>query len=115
VSRFKVFGLYKIEQTSNGFIVWQRNYDGSWERQYFLIYQPHKFPESMKQLVNIIRHPHNQALRAKALSAGQPHLTAGLARGWKIDPHHEWQRIERRFESQQEYQMLLKEYFGIVL
>jgi len=107
---------YKIEQTSNGFIVWQRNYDGSWERQYFFDIQPHKFPEEYEAACQYHQTSHNQALRAKALSAGQPHLTARVSlEDGRLILTTNGQRIERRFESQQEYQMLLKEYFGIVL
>jgi len=35
---------YRVEQTPSGYITWQRNYDGSWERQYFFNLQPHNFP-----------------------------------------------------------------------
>src|SRR5688572_12023311 len=35
---------YRLEQTSDGYITWQKNYDGSWERQYFFDLQPRDFP-----------------------------------------------------------------------
>src|SRR5512143_2252437 len=39
---------YRLEQLPDGFVVWQRNYDGSWERHYFFDLQPHEFPEEYK-------------------------------------------------------------------
>ena len=35
---------YRIEKTTDGFITWQRNYDGSWIRLYFFDLQPRSFP-----------------------------------------------------------------------
>src|SRR5512133_828868 len=36
---------YRLEETSSGFVTWQKNYDGSWEKQYFFDLHPHRFPE----------------------------------------------------------------------
>src|ERR1044071_4417185 len=36
---------YRIDQAQDGYIVWQKNYSGIWERQYFFNLQPHRFPE----------------------------------------------------------------------
>ena len=35
---------YCLEQTTDGYITWQKNYVGSWEREYFFDLQPRKFP-----------------------------------------------------------------------
>ncbi len=35
---------YRLEQSADGYIAWQRNYDGSWERLYFFDLKPHNFP-----------------------------------------------------------------------
>ncbi len=36
---------YRLEQSADGFIVWQRDYDGTWERQYFFDLTPRRFPD----------------------------------------------------------------------
>jgi len=35
---------YRLEQAPGGHIVWQRDYDGTWEREYFFDLQPRSFP-----------------------------------------------------------------------
>src|SRR6185503_12981310 len=35
---------YRLDQTIEGFITWQKNYDGLWERQYFFDLQSRAFP-----------------------------------------------------------------------
>src|SRR6266508_49777 len=35
---------YRLEPISDGYITWQENYDGSWERQYFFDLQSRTFP-----------------------------------------------------------------------
>ena len=36
---------YRLEEIPNGYVMWQRNYDGSWEQQYFFDDQPRTFPQ----------------------------------------------------------------------
>ncbi len=36
---------YRLERNSGGYIAWQRNYNGTWERLYFFDLTPHRFPE----------------------------------------------------------------------
>jgi N-hydroxyarylamine O-acetyltransferase len=36
---------YRLEQAGKGYIAWQKNYDGSWEREYFFDLLPRRFPE----------------------------------------------------------------------
>src|SRR5512139_740329 len=36
---------YRVERLQDGYAIWQRNYDGSWERHYFFDLQPYEFPE----------------------------------------------------------------------
>ncbi len=35
---------YRLEKNTGGYIVWQRNYDGTWKRQYFFELTPRRFP-----------------------------------------------------------------------
>ena len=36
---------YRLEKAGDGYITWQRNYDGSWEREYFFDLAPRSFPK----------------------------------------------------------------------
>ena len=36
---------YRLEQTPDGYVVWQKSYASEWERQYIFDLQPHHFPE----------------------------------------------------------------------
>jgi N-hydroxyarylamine O-acetyltransferase len=82
---------YKLEKTAgpDGYIVWQKNYDRSWERQYFFDLQPRSFPMDYESRVS--------------LEDGRLILTK------------DGQRSERPIADQYEYQTLLKQYFGIPL
>jgi N-hydroxyarylamine O-acetyltransferase len=35
---------YRLEPSAGGYIAWQRDYDGTWERLYFFDLKPHDFP-----------------------------------------------------------------------
>ena len=36
---------YKLEQADGGYVMWQRDYDGKWNHQYFFDLKPRKFPD----------------------------------------------------------------------
>jgi N-hydroxyarylamine O-acetyltransferase len=107
---------YKIERASNGFIVWQKNYDGTWERQYFFDLQPHKFPEEYEAACRYHQTSPQSSFTRKSIISRATSLDSriSLEDGRLILTTH-GQRTERRLESQQEYQRLLKEYFGIAV
>lgn len=107
---------YKIEQTSNGFIVWQRNYDGTWERQYFFDLQPHKFPEEYESACQYHQTSPQSSFTRKSIISRATSLDSRVSlEDGRLILTTNGQRTERRFESQPEYEMLLKKYFGIVL
>jgi N-hydroxyarylamine O-acetyltransferase len=106
---------YKIEQASNGFIVWQKNYDSTWERQYFFDLQPHKFPEEYESACHYHQtSPQSSFTRGSIISQATPNGRVSLEDGRLILTTN-GQRTERLLESQEEYKLLLKEDFGIVL
>jgi N-hydroxyarylamine O-acetyltransferase len=106
---------YRLEQTSEGYITWQKNYDGSWERQYFFDLQPHNFPtEYQAACLYHQTSPKSSFTRASIISRATPDGRVSLESGRLIITTH-GQRKERLIVNQEEYQMLLKDLFEVVL
>jgi N-hydroxyarylamine O-acetyltransferase len=106
---------YRLEQVPDGFITWQRNYDGSWERHYFFDLQPHQFPEEYE--AGCLYHqtsPRSSFTRGSIISRATPAGRVSLEDGWLILTEN-GQRSTRPLENKQEYQKLLKEYFDMTL
>lgn len=106
---------YGLERTTDGYITWQKNYDGSWERQYFFDPQPHNFPAEYETAC--LYHqtsPKSSFTRASIISRATPDGRVSLEAGRLIITTH-GQRKERPIVNQEEYQMLLKDLFEVVL
>lgn len=106
---------YRIEQTSDGYVTWQRNYDGSWERQYFFDLQPHRFPEEYESAC--LYHqtsPQSSFTRSSIISRATPDGRVSLEQGRLILTEY-GQRTERPIESREEYDALLKQHFDLTL
>ena len=106
---------YKLEQTSEGYITWQKNYDGSWERQYFFDLQPHNFPADYESAC--LYHqtsPESSFTRGSIISKATPVGRVSLEAGRLIVTTN-GQRQERLVANQEEYQTLLKDLFGVIL
>ncbi|PWB75616.1 MAG: acetyltransferase [Anaerolineales bacterium] len=106
---------YRLEQTADGFIVWQKNYDGTWERQYFFDLEPHRFPDEYESAC--LYHqtsPRSSFTRGSIISRATPDGRVSLEDGRLIVTRN-GQRTERLLDSQDEYRALLKEHFGITL
>lgn len=106
---------YRLEQTSEGYITWQKNYDGSWERQYFFDLQPHNFPTDYESAC--LYHqtsPDSSFTHRRIISKATPDGRVSLEAGRLIVTTN-GQREERLVANQEEYQTLLKDHFGVVL
>jgi N-hydroxyarylamine O-acetyltransferase len=106
---------YRLEQTSDsaGYIVWQKNYDGSWERQYFFDLQPHRFPEEYESACWYHQtSPQSSFTRGSIISRATPEGRVSLEDG-RLILTKDGQRSDRPIESTDEYHMLLKQYFDI--
>jgi N-hydroxyarylamine O-acetyltransferase len=115
--REQVQGLraYRLEQTSEGYITWQRNYDGSWERQYFFDLQPHKFPTDYEPACLYHQNsPQSSFTRGSIISRATPQGRVSLDEGRLIMTQN-GQRSSRPLQNKDEYQILLKEYFDVTL
>lgn len=106
---------YRLEQTSEGYITLQKNYDGSWERQYFFDLQPHNFPTHYETAC--LYHqtsPDSSFTHRRIISKATPDGRVSLEAGRLIVTTN-GQREERLVANQEEYQTLLKDHFGVVL
>ena len=106
---------YRLEQVTEGFVVWQRNYDATWERHYFFDLQPHAFPDEYEAAC--LYHQSSPestftqwSIITRATEYGRVSLEAG-----RLIVTREGQRTERLLSSEEEYHALLKDHFGVVL
>lgn len=106
---------YRLERLPNGFVTWQRNYDGAWERHYFFDLQPHRFPEEYEPAC--LYHqtsPRSSFTRASIISRATPDGRVSLE-DRRLILTENGQRTERLIESKEEYERLLRKYFGVRL
>ena len=106
---------YRLEQTSDGYITWQKNYNGSWERQYFFDLQAHHFPEEYEAAC--LYHqtsPASSFTRGSIISRATPDGRVSLEAGRLILTKN-GQRSTHLLENEAEYHNLLQGHFGITL
>jgi N-hydroxyarylamine O-acetyltransferase len=104
---------YRLQKLPDGFITWQKNYDGSWQQQYFFDLQVHKFPEEYEAAC--LYHqtsPTSTFTRGSIISRATQEGRVSLEDGRLILTQN-GVRTERRIETQTEYEQLLKQHFGI--
>jgi N-hydroxyarylamine O-acetyltransferase len=106
---------YRLEQTQEGYVVWQKNYNEIWEPQYFFTLAPHRFPDEYESAC--LYHqtsPKSSFTRGSIISQATPHGRVSLQDNCLILTE-DGQRSERPVENKDEYGQLLKCYFGITL
>ena len=106
---------YRLEQTSDGYITWQKNYDGLWERHYFFDLEPRNFPTDYE--AGCLYHqtsPRSSFTRRSIISRATPNGRVSLEDGWLILTAN-GTREKRPVKDEEEYRALLKHYFGVVL
>ena len=106
---------YKLEPSSGGYVLWQRNYDKSWRREYIFDMQPRSFPRDYEAAC--LYHqtsPQSHFTRNSMISLAKPDGRVSLE-------EHEWtitkngEKSRHPVANAQEYNTLLKEHFGVVL
>lgn len=106
---------YRLEPRSDGYATWQKNYDGSWERQYFFDLQPHSFPADYE--AGCLYHqtsPNSSFTRNSIISRATSDGRVSLESDWLILTQ-KGKRSKRPVENEAEYSSLLKQYFDITL
>ena len=106
---------YRLEQLENGYATWQRNYDGSWERQYFFDLQPHQFPKEYESAC--LYHqtsPLSSFTRGSIISRATPDGRVSLEERRLITTTN-GEQTEQLVSNKQEYLALLQKHFGVFL
>jgi N-hydroxyarylamine O-acetyltransferase len=106
---------YRLEQTADGYVTWQRNYDGSWERRYRFDLAPRNFPaDYLSACLYHQTSPLSTFTRGSIISRATPEGRVSLEEGRLILTRH-GQRTERVVSDKVEYATCLKQYFDITL
>jgi len=106
---------YKLEQTSDGFVVWQKSYDGAWERQYFFDLESHSFPLEYTTACQYHQtSPKSSFTRGSIISKATPDGRISLEDKRLITTTNGI-KTEQTVTADKEYRSLLKEYFGVEL
>jgi N-hydroxyarylamine O-acetyltransferase len=104
---------YRVDEVDGGYIVSQRNYDGSWERQYFFDLQPHTFPEEYESGCTYHQtSPKSSFTHSSIISRATADGRVSLEDGRLIITKN-GERTIRPVRDPAEYQELLKQYFDI--
>lgn len=104
---------YRLEQTTDGYVTWQRNYSGTWERQYLFDLTPRSFPADYESAC--LYHqtsPLSSFTRGSIISRATPDGRVSLEEGRLILTRN-GQRSEQPVADKTEYEALLQEYFAI--
>jgi N-hydroxyarylamine O-acetyltransferase len=106
---------YRLEKGADGYVAWQRDYNGSWERQYFFDLQPRKFPSDYEAACRYHQtSPNSSFTRGPVISLARPDGRITLEQVRLIVTKN-GRRVESRVDGPQEFNALLKKHFGIVL
>ena len=106
---------YRLEKVTDGYVVWQRNYKGSWEHQYFFDLTPRNFPKEYESAcLYHQKSPQSGFTRSSIISRATSDGRISLENG-KLISTVNGQRSERSLKSKDEYCALLKEHFGVLL
>ncbi len=106
---------YRVEKLQDGYAIWQKNYDGSWDRHYFFDLQPHRFPEEYLSACNYHQtSPQSSFTRGSIISRATPDGRVSLEDGRLILTRNGL-RTERAVTSTDQNRALLQQYFGLTL
>jgi len=106
---------YRLEQISDGYVLWQKNYNGEWERQYFFDLQAHTFPEDY--LAGCQYHqtsPKSSFTRGNVISLATEDGRVSLEDNRLILTRNGI-RTELPVKSDREYRAFLNKHFGVIL
>ncbi len=106
---------YRLEETGEGFTVWQRDYAGTWERQYFFDLQPRSFPNDYAAACSYHQTSQQSSFTQRSIiSIATPDGRVSLEQNRLIITSN-GERRESPVTDDEEYNRLLKERFGVVL
>src|SRR3972149_6245560 len=106
---------YRLEHLPEGRILWQRNYAGTWQRQFFFDLQPRKFPSDYE--AGCVYHqtsPQSSFTGGSIVSIATPEGRVTLEEKWLIITK-DGRREEKTVANHEEHTLLMKEHFEIVV
>jgi N-hydroxyarylamine O-acetyltransferase len=105
---------YRIDREGDYYLLWQRDYDGTWERQYHFTLQPRRFSDFTEMCVYHQTSPKSLFVRKRicTLATAAGRVTLDEAR--LITTVH-GERSESTVTDETEYRRILEERFGVVL
>jgi len=105
---------YRLEHSAGGFISWQRDYDGAWERQYFFDLIPRRFPSDYEAGCSYHqKSPESSFTRHAVISRATRDGRITLEENKLITTRH-GERTEQPVAAE-DWRRLLSERFGVVL
>jgi N-hydroxyarylamine O-acetyltransferase len=105
---------YRLEAVEGGLDMWQREYNGKWQRQYFFDLMPRKFPDDYEATCHYHQtSPQSSFTRAAVISIATLEGRITLDQD-KLIVTEKGRRKERPV-SREERPYLLQKYFGVVL
>lgn len=106
---------YRLEGISEGYVVWQRDYDSSWSREYVFDTSARRFPEDYEAACLYHQQSPDSSFTHRGIaSIAVPEGRITLEEG-KLITTTLGRREERAIEGKREYDTLLRKHFGIVL
>jgi N-hydroxyarylamine O-acetyltransferase len=105
---------YRLESTNGGWIVWQKDYDQPWTRQYFFDLLPRAFPHDYEAACTYHqKSPQSSFTRGSVISRATANGRVTLEEG-KLIITENGKRSEQPVTGP-EWPRLLREHFGVVL
>ena len=106
---------YRLEQTSDGYVLWQKNYAGQWERQYFFDLQSHTFPKEYLAGCQYHQTSANSSFTYGSIISIATEDGRVFLENNRLIITRNGIRTELPIESDREYRAFLNEYFGVTL
>jgi N-hydroxyarylamine O-acetyltransferase len=106
---------YRLERKKDEYIVWQRNYDGRWDRLYFFDPQPRKFPEDYVSACLYHQTSPDSSFTTGSIISRATHDGRVSLEDGRLIVTRNGQREERPLKNRDEYHALLKQHFDVAL
>jgi len=105
---------YRLETTGNGYVTWQRDYEGNWRWLYFFDLTPRSFPSDYESAcLYHQRSPESSFTEKPVISRATSYGRVSLEQS-RLIVTHEGRRTEKPVGAEQ-WSGLLNEHFGVVL
>jgi N-hydroxyarylamine O-acetyltransferase len=105
---------YRIEHDAAGRWVWERDYDGTWARQYRFDVQPRQLSDFAPMCVWQQTSPESSFTQRRVCTRATPTGRITLS-DMRLITTVNGQRSERLLDGEAEYEVVLREEFGIIL